>query len=312
MVSSIQAETEGKRVIVGFSGGVDSTTMTALLKKAIGNKVIPICINAGQFRDGELTQVQMAAKAAGVKLTIIDAEKALLKALSKTTDAEKKRAAFRVVYAGTFATAVKKIGGKKKDILLAQGTLATDLIESGSGGESVKIKTHHNVGLKTTVGQIHPLKALFKYEVRALATELGLPESIAQREPFPGPGLILRVNGAPVTKGRLDLVRAADKAVRDILKKYEAQLIQENVVVSQLVVSLAAGVQHVGVKGDARVYQSPIIVRAVRTIDFMTADGVQFPANVRKEITLTLCKNKLVSTVLFNETDKPPATTEPE
>ncbi|MFM2414927.1 MAG: hypothetical protein RI911_620 [Candidatus Parcubacteria bacterium] len=310
---SIAEATKGKRVIIGFSGGVDSTTMTTLIRHAIGAKrVIPICINAGQFRAGELEHVRFAAKAAGVKLEIISVEKDMLRALSKTTDAEKKRALFRDVYKKSFAQSVKKIGGKKKDICIAQGTLATDLIESGAGGQSVKIKTHHNVGLQFSVPQIHPLKDLFKYEVRALAEHAGLPGTIAQREPFPGPGLLLRVNGAPVTKERLDIVRFADTTVREVLQKHEALLKSEGVTVSQLVVSLAAGVHHVGVKGDERVYLAPIVVRAVKTIDFMTAEGVQFPALVRKDITQALCKHKKIGTVLFNETDKPPATTEPE
>lgn len=313
IIDSIARETEGKRVIIGFSGGVDSTTLTALLRKAVGPKrVFPVCIDAGQFRDGELVHVRNAARAAGVKLTIMNVEAEMLRALKHTTDAEEKRAAFREVYKKAFAQAVKKVGGAKSKLCIAQGTLATDLIESGAGGQSVKIKTHHNVGLRFSVEQIHPLKDLFKYEVRALAESLDLPKTIATREPFPGPGLLLRVNGAPVTRERLDIVRHADSVVRSILEKHDSLLKSENVTVSQLVVSLAAGVSHVGVKGDERVYLSPIVVRAVKTIDFMTAEGVQFPAPVRKEITQQLCRHKKIGTVLFNETDKPPATTEAE
>ena len=313
IIQGIAIDTAGKHVIIGFSGGVDSTTLTALIRRAVGpQRVFPICIDAGQFREGEVSQVRAAAKAAGVALTILRVEKEMLNKLKKITDAEQKRAVFRDVYKQSFARAVKKMGGKKNAICIAQGTLATDLIESGAGGESVKIKTHHNVGLRFAVEQIHPLRDLFKYEVRALAESLNLPEAISTREPFPGPGLLLRVNGAPVTKERLDIVRHADSVVRDVLKKNQALLKKEGVVVSQLVVSLAAGVMHVGVKGDERVYLAPIVVRAVKTIDFMTAEGVQFPAIVRKEITQQLCRHKKIGTVLFNETDKPPATTEPE
>jgi GMP synthase (glutamine-hydrolysing) len=313
IIKGIAASTTDKRVIIGFSGGVDSTTLTALIRRAIGPKrVFPVCIDAGQFREGEIAHVKAAAKAAGVTLTVMNVEKEMLNALKKITDAEVKRAAFREVYKRSFARAVQKIGGKKSALCIAQGTLATDLIESGAGGESVKIKTHHNVGLRFSVEQIHPLRDLFKYEVRALAESLGLPASIAAREPFPGPGLLLRVNGAPVTKERLDIVRHADTVVRNVLKQQDALLKEEGVVVSQLVVSLAAGVMHVGVKGDERVYLAPVVVRAVKTIDFMTAEGVQFPAVVRKEITQQLCRHKKIGTVLFNETDKPPATTEPE
>ncbi len=313
IIRGIAADTAGKRVIIGFSGGVDSTTLTALIRRAVGAKrVFPVCIDAGQFREGEIAHVKAAAKAAGVTLRIMNVEKEMLNALKKVTDAEQKRGAFREVYKRSFARAVQKIGGEKATLCIAQGTLATDLIESGAGGESVKIKTHHNVGLRFSVEQIHPLKDLFKYEVRALAESLQLPAAISAREPFPGPGLLLRVNGAPVTKERLDIVRHADSVVRTVLKQYEALLKEEGVVVSQLVVSLAAGVLHVGVKGDERVYLAPVVVRAVKTIDFMTAEGVQFPALVRKEITQQLCRHKKIGTVLFNETDKPPATTEPE
>ena len=189
---------------------------------------------------------------------------------------------------------------------MLQGTLAPDRIESGITGGAV-IKSHHNVGLDMgNLLQMHPIDHLFKYEVRALAREIGLPESVWNRQPFPGPGLFLRVVGVPVTSDKLDIVRWADARAREILARHG---IYDQL--SQLVVAYV-GVNTVGVKGDARVYGGAIVVRAVETIDFMTARGVHFSDDIEDEILNALTRHPEIVRVWFDPTEKPPATTEME
>ena len=166
------------------------------------------------------------------------------------------------------------------------------------------IKTHHNVGLTWKVQDLHPLRNLFKYEVRELARALNLPKTVYERNPFPGPGLYLRIVGTPVSKENIELVREADKTVAGILKKHD---IAKNI--SQLIVALL-GVNSVGVKGDERVYGHSLAIRAVQTSDFMTAKGYYFPQDVVDEITSALTKHKNIVRVFFDMTPKPPATTE--
>jgi len=185
-----------------------------------------------------------------------------------------------------------------------QGTLATDIIESGKIGKSAMIKTHHNVGLSWKVEDLHPFRNLFKYEVRELARALKLPRAVHERNPFPGPGLFLRVVGTPVSRENIELVREADKTVTNILKKHN--LTKD---ISQLIVALL-GINSVGVKGDERVYGHSLAVRAVQTVDFMTAKGYYFPPEVVEEITNALTKHKDIVRVFFDMTPKPPATTE--
>jgi GMP synthase (glutamine-hydrolysing) len=180
------------------------------------------------------------------------------------------------------------------------------MIESGSAGKADLIKSHHNVGLNLKIKELHPFRNLFKYEVRELARQLKLPDSISRRQPFPGPGLFIRIIGEAPKKEKLEIVRWADAKVAEILKKNK---IYDNV--SQLVVALDCH-RTVGIKGDGRVYGYSIIVRGVITTDFMTAHGFQFPADVRKEISSVITRHPKIIRVFFDETDKPPATTEME
>ncbi|MCX6712955.1 MAG: glutamine-hydrolyzing GMP synthase [Candidatus Vogelbacteria bacterium] len=302
-----QAAAYGKiKVLGGFSGGVDSSTLSAILAPVMGSNLQAICIDGGQLRQDELNEIVRHAQACGVFLKIVKAEDRFLTALDGLTDAAKKRIAFRMVYKAILKeeSALFDLSGEE---IVLQGSLATDFIESGqhSGSGSAEIKQHHNteLGFKR---ELHPFKNLFKYEVRALARALGLPDSIALRQPFPGPGLFLRVNGVPVTRERLELVRWADAEVTRILR--EAGLWSE---ISQLVVALN-GVPTVGVKGDGRIYAGSIVVRGVQTSDFMTATGYQIPAEVRRRISREITKHPQVVRVFFDETDKPPATTEME
>ncbi len=309
IIAQIRTQTKedfgNQKTIIGFSGGVDSTTLTAILAPVLGDNLLTICIDAGQFRTGEIDYIRQTAKDIGVNLEVIEAEDELVAQIAGVTDAETKRSVFRGIYKQIFENQIAQFGAK----IIAQGSLATDFIESGALGEGDIIKTHHNINLDFKVHEQHPLRDLFKYEVRALAHGVGLPAQIAQREPFPGPGLILRIVGASITPERLEIVRFGDDTVRSILRKND---LLNSDTLSQLVVYMLAGSPVVGVKGDGRVYDAPIVVRAIKTVDFMTGDGVQFPASVRTQITLALTKHPHISRVLFDETPKPPGTTEPE
>jgi len=293
-----------QNIILGFSGGVDSTTLSSILAPVLGKRLICVAIDTGGLRGGELEEIKanaLSALGAGVKnLVVIPAADEFIKNISTTIDGEEKRAKFREVYKGIFEEQIEKYNAG----FIVQGTLATDIIESGKMGESAMIKTHHNVGLAWQVDDLHPFRNLFKYEVRELARALKLPPSVYERNPFPGPGLFLRVVGTGVSKEKLELVRQADKTVADILKKYKIE--KE---ISQLIVALF-GINSVGVKGDERVYGHSLSVRAVQTSDFMTAKGFYFPEEVVNEITSALTKHKDIVRVFFDMTPKPPATTE--
>ncbi|OGF02707.1 MAG: hypothetical protein A3J07_04920 [Candidatus Doudnabacteria bacterium RIFCSPLOWO2_02_FULL_49_13] len=324
----ISKELEGRTAIFGFSGGVDSTTVGAILPDAIA-----VTIDGGQLRENELAEIKRHAQAAGIRRHIIvDAKAEFLQAMAglntrwrralcrlcalvspsfaewlfALVDAERKRSAFKRVYLRVLMRVAAEVGAT----IVIQGTLAPDRIESGATGGAM-IKSHHNVGLDFgQLIQLHPIDHLFKYEVRALAKELGLPASVYNRQPFPGPGLFLRIIGVAITKARLDLVSWADARVAEILKRHrrdEEESWHDHC--SQLVVGLN-GVPTVGVKGDGRVYGPSIIVRGVKTADFMTADGIRFPALIKDEIEAGVCQHTGIVRVWYDEMKKPPATTE--
>ena len=295
-------ELGGQRAIIGFSGGVDSTTLTAILAPALRDKLRAIAIDAGHLREGEAEEIRRHAEAAGIDdLLVVDARERFIAAMGATTDAERKRQIFRNQYAEVFRECARRFGAS----FVLQGTLAPDQIESGRTGGAV-IKSHHNVAQDFGLPSLHPIDHLFKYEVRGLAQGLGLPESVSSRQPFPGPGLFIRIVGAPVTAARLELVRWADAEVARIVRK--AGIYGE---ISQLVVAYL-GVDTVGVKGDGRVYGGSIAVRAVKTVDFMTALGLHLPGEVQSEICSCLTQNPEVVRVFFDPTNKPPATVEYE
>jgi len=220
--------------------------------------------------------------------------------MSKVVDAEKKRGQFRLGYRDVLVEAASVDGAS----VVLQGTLAPDRIESGATGGAL-IKTHHNVGLNLDgLDQMHPLASLFKYEVRELARAMGLPESVWKRQPFPGPGLFIRVLGVPATPDRLEVVRWADARVKEIVWRHG--LYDE---ISQLIVALA-GLNTVGVKGDGRVYSPAILVRGIKTLDFMTGSGVRLPNEVKDEIEAVVLQHAGITRIWYDETDKPPGTTE--
>ncbi len=287
--------------IIGVSGGVDSTALAAILAPTLGSKLKAFFIDTGGMRKDEVNRVMEIAQKAGINLEVVDQYKdRFIAEIGKTIDAEEKRKAFRKVYGEVFKEVAKNYGATH----MIQGTLATDLIESGSLGGSAMIKTHHNVDLDLGLKEIMPLADYFKFEVRQLARVFGLEELLAGRQPFPGPGLYLRVIGTPVTSEILEIVREADALVTDILKKHN---VYDKI--AQSIVALL-GVNTVGVKGDGRVYGHSLVVRTVETVDFMTVKGFYLEPKICEEIISTLIKHPKVVRVFFDWTTKPPATTE--
>lgn len=289
------------RVIMGFSGGVDSTTAAAVMSPVLGDRLLGVLIDCGHLRAKEIHEIKAHAKAAGVTLKIIKAKDTCLSLLAGITDAEEKRRVFANLYEFLLKEAARQFGATH----ICQGTLATDLIESGATGGAL-IKSHHNVGRKWgNLIELSPLASLFKYEVRAVAEAIGLPRSVIDREPFPGPGLFLRIIGMPVTAKRLKLVRWADRKVRRILRKYKRQIPE----ISQLVVALGC-IDVTGQKGDGRAYGPAILIRAVHTSDFMTVVPVFFKQKIIEEITAALTSHEGIVRVWYDFTPKPPGTVE--
>lgn len=295
-------EVGNEKAIIGWSGGVDSSTTGAIIQPMLGKQLLAVCINTGALRKNEIEEIKINAKAAGVRLKIVNASLRFQKALKGITDAEKKRKVFKKLYVIILEEEAVKFGA----IYIIQGSLATDHIESGGAGEAALIKSHHNIGNKWKLSDLHPIRELFKYEIRALAREMNLPDSIALRQPFPGPGLFIRVVGVPATLPKLSILKEADAIVTDILRKHD---IYKDV--SQLIIALI-GVKTVGIKGDGRSYAYPILVRGVITRDFMTVSGYHFPPEVQDEIEKAVTTHPKVNRVWFDPTNKPPATTEME
>ena len=296
------------RVICGLSGGVDSSVAAALVHRAIGDQLTCIFVDTGLMRLHEGEQVERTFKShIGVKLVAIDASEQFLRRLAGVEDPEEKRRIIGHTFIDVFEEAAAQVGD---DVgFLVQGTLYPDVIESASpsGGPSVTIKTHHNVGgLKPgmTFKLIEPLRELFKDEVRNVGRELGLPEEMVARHPFPGPGLAIRILSA-VTKEKLDLLRAADAIYLEEIR--EAGLYDE---IWQAFAVLLP-VRSVGVMGDERTYENVLGLRAVTSVDGMTADWYPFPHEVLGRISNRII-NALpgINRVVYDVSSKPPATIE--
>lgn len=313
-VSRIRERVGDAQVICGLSGGVDSAVAAALVNKAIGDQLTCVFVDHGLLRKGEAEQVRHDfVEATGIKLITVDASKEFLEALDGVTDPETKRKIIGEKFIRTFEQAQRQVieeaGASGKEVkFLVQGTLYPDVVESGGGDGAANIKSHHNVGglpddLKFEL--IEPLRTLFKDEVRAIGTELGLPEEMVWRQPFPGPGLGIRIIGA-ITRERLDVLRDADAIAREELSK--AGLDRD---IWQCPVVLLADVHSVGVQGDERTYGMPIVLRPVSSEDAMTADWSRVPYDVLAAISTRITNEcRQINRVVLDCTSKPPATIE--
>ena len=297
------------RAICGLSGGVDSAVAAALVQRAIGDRLTCVFVDHGLLRAGERAQVERDFVAAtGVRLVTVDAQRTFLDALSGVTDPETKRKIIGREFIRAFEQAARDLKEGADYEFLVQGTLYPDVVESGGGTGTANIKSHHNVGglpddLKFTL--VEPLRSLFKDEVRRVGTELGLPETIVHRQPFPGPGLGIRIIGE-VTSDRLATLRAADNIAREELTA--AGLDRD---IWQCPVVLLADVRSVGVQGDGRTYGHPVVLRPVSSEDAMTADWTRLPYDVLERISTRITNEVAdVNRVVLDVTSKPPGTIE--
>lgn len=301
------------RAICGLSGGVDSAVAAAIVQRAIGDRLTCVFVDHGLLRAGEREQVEQDFVAAtGAKLVTVDEREAFLSKLAGVTDPEAKRKAIGAEFIRSFERAVAGVlddapAGSTVDFLV-QGTLYPDVVESGGGSGTANIKSHHNVGglpddVEFTL--VEPLRLLFKDEVRAVGRELGLPEVIVARQPFPGPGLGIRIIGE-VTAERLEILRAADAIARE-----ELTAAGLDNTIWQCPVVLLADVRSVGVQGDGRTYGHPIVLRPVSSEDAMTADWTRVPYEALETISTRITNEVAeVNRVVLDVTSKPPGTIE--
>jgi GMP synthase (glutamine-hydrolysing) len=306
-VDEIRTQVGEGAVICGLSGGVDSAVAAALVHKAVGDQLTCVFVDTGLLREDEATQVEETFRRQfRVELIHVKAADRFLSGLAGVTDPERKRRVIGETFIRVFEEAAKELAGDEAARFLVQGTLYPDVIESGTR-EAAKIKSHHNVGglpEDMEFELVEPLRLLFKDEVRAVGEELGLPEDIVWRQPFPGPGLAVRIVGE-VTAERLEVLRRADAIVTEEVKR--AGLYRD---LWQSFAVLPA-VRSVGVMGDERTYAYPIVVRAVTSDDAMTADWARIPYEVLERISSRLINGVPgVNRVAYDITSKPPGTIE--
>ena len=297
------------RVLCGLSGGVDSAVAAAIVQKAVGSQLTCVFVDHGLLREGEAEQVERDFVAStGVTLKVVDAKERFLTALAGVTDPETKRKIIGTEFIRVFEAAAREISATEPIDFLVQGTLYPDVVESGGGDGAANIKSHHNVGGLPDDLQfklIEPLRTLFKDEVRYAGLSLGLPEEIIWRQPFPGPGLAIRIVGE-VTENRLRILRKADAIARN-----ELRIANLDRIIWQCPVVLLADVRSVGVQGDGRTYGHPIVLRPVSSEDAMTADWSRIPYEVLEKISTRITNEvREVNRVVLDVTSKPPGTIE--
>jgi GMP synthase (glutamine-hydrolysing) len=305
-IARIRAQVGDGRVICGLSGGVDSSVAALLVHRAVGDQLTCVLVDHGLLRKNEAQQVVSAFRDTfKVPLVAVDAEQRFLERLKGVSDPEAKRKAIGAEFIRVFEEEAEKLEGAS---YLVQGTLYSDVIESGGGTGAATIKSHHNVGglpddLEFEL--VEPLRTLFKDEVRAVGAELGLPERLVWRQPFPGPGLAIRVVGGEATKERLDLLRDADFILQDEIRKagLYRELWQSFCVLPDI--------RTVGVQGDERTYGHVVVIRAVTSDDAMTADWARLPYDLLEAIASRMISElREVNRVVLDITSKPPGTIE--
>ncbi len=303
-IISIKEKVGSGKVLLALSGGVDSSVAAALLSKAVGDNLICIFVDHGFMRKDEAEEVRVAFSDMNLNLIIVDAKKRFMDKLEGIIDPEEKRKIIGEEFIRVFEDEAKKIGTVE---YLVQGTIYPDVIESGFGNSAV-IKSHHNVGGIPDCVEfkeiIEPLRLLFKDEVRNLGLEIGLPEYLVFRQPFPGPGLAIRIIGE-ITEKKLDILRESDYIFREEIKK--AGLHKD---INQYFTVLTS-VKSVGVMGDFRTYDYTLALRAVTTTDFMTADFAKIPYEYLEKISVRIVNEvKHINRIVYDITTKPPATIE--
>jgi GMP synthase (glutamine-hydrolysing) len=304
-VEKIRTQVGEGRLVCGLSGGVDSSVAALLVHKAVGERLTCVFVDHGLMRLNEAEQVVEAFQQFGIPLVHVDAEERFLARLKGVDEPETKRKIIGEEFIRVFEEEAEKI---EDATYLVQGTLYSDVIESGGSDAAATIKSHHNVGgLPEDLGLdlVEPLRMLFKDEVRAVGAELGMPERMVWRQPFPGPGLAIRIVGGEVTKERLDVLRAADAILQEEIRAAELyrQLWQSFCVLPV--------VRSVGVQGDGRTYAYPIVIRAVTSDDAMTADWARLPYDLLEKVSNRIINEiSEVNRVALDISSKPPATIE--